>query len=114
MRQRIAAALKARRIELGWTQTQAGAVLGVSGVQWRKWEIGADRITADQLAKACEAMLLPPQVALGFDGLEWPEEDARDQAIRNAVAQLRALSDDGFRSACRLVSKIAETERPIP
>jgi transcriptional regulator with XRE-family HTH domain len=114
MRERIAAALRRRRVELGWTQTAAGAVIGVSGVQWSKFERDEDRITAEQLARACQAMGLAADEALGLTGAE-PAAPAheRDQAIRELVEKLRQLPAKSFRQASRVIRELTAEARPL-
>lgn len=114
MREQIAAALRRRRLELGWTQAAAGAVIGVSGVQWSKFERDEDRITAEQLARASMAMGLAAEEALGIAQRGAPEPAGeRDQAIRDLVAKLRRLSPRAFRDAARLIRQMAAQERPL-
>lgn len=114
MRERIAAALRRRRLELGWTQAAAGAVIGVSGVQWSKFERDEDRITAEQLARASMAMGLAAEEALGLSPQAVPEPAGeRDQSIRDLVAKLRQLSPRSFRDASRLIRQMASQERPL-
>lgn len=57
--ERIAQRLKSARRLRGYTQTQAGALLGVSPQQWQKYEAGMNRISAVSLAHFAAALQLP-------------------------------------------------------
>jgi transcriptional regulator with XRE-family HTH domain len=50
--------IRARRLELGLTQTQLGEKIGVTFQQLQKYEQGANRIGAGRLVRAAEALNL--------------------------------------------------------
>lgn len=61
----IGANIKTLRTRKGWTQAEAGEVLGVSWQQFAKYETGKNRITADALFKLARLFRIKP--ALFFE-----------------------------------------------
>ena len=56
-----------RRQELGWSQNGLAKELGVSTPQFRKYETGANRISADTLYRL--AIILDVEIGYFYDGL---------------------------------------------
>lgn len=99
----IGARIRARRTELGITQEQLAAALGVSYQQVQKYETAANRISAGRLyalARACHV-----DTSYFFDGLEGattvsglPHGGTNRTAI-DLVRNFLALEDDALRGA---------------
>lgn len=69
---KVGARIKARRREVGFSQTDLGAALGVSFQQIQKYEKGTDRISVDRLVPIAAALRVAPAWFLKELGLDQP------------------------------------------
>lgn len=67
----VGRALRARRQELGQSQSDLAAALGISFQQVQKYERGSNRISASMMYRAARAQQVTP--AYYFEGLELAE-----------------------------------------
>ena len=100
----IGARLRARRRQLGLSQTDLAGKLGVSFQQVQKYERGSNRIAASTLAVAAEALGTTVAWLIGEDGLGRDEDDELFRALAKpgAIEMLRAfngVSDSRARAA---------------
>ncbi|MFC3071214.1 helix-turn-helix domain-containing protein [Phenylobacterium soli] len=100
----IGARLRARRRQLGLSQTDLAEKLGVSFQQVQKYERGSNRIAASTLVAAAEALSTSVAGLVGEDGPARDEDDELFRALARpgAIEMLRAfntISDSRARSA---------------
>jgi transcriptional regulator with XRE-family HTH domain len=67
--------IRQARVQMGVTQSDLGAKLGVSGQQIQKYESGRDAVPLHRLLKLASICGVPPQAFLGH---EYSPADARD------------------------------------
>jgi transcriptional regulator with XRE-family HTH domain len=93
----IGARLRARRRQLGLSQTDLAGKLGVSFQQVQKYERGANRIAASTLAVAAEALGTSVAWLIGEEGLGREEDDELFRALAKpgAIEMLRAFNAVG-------------------
>ena len=122
--------LRARRNELGVTQSEIARYLGVSQQQIGKYEKGIGRIPADNLLALCERLridpgtvFLPRAVAddasiFGFadaGGASYDAGGIDDGDVRALVRAFERISDKAVRrKVLDLVTTIAESAGPLP
>lgn len=100
----IGARLRARRRQLGLSQTDLAEKLGVSFQQVQKYERGTNRIAASTLVAAAEALSTSVAGLVGEDGPARAEDDELFRALARpgAIEMLRAfnaISDSRARAA---------------
>jgi transcriptional regulator with XRE-family HTH domain len=90
----IGARLRARRRQLGLSQTDLAHKLGVSFQQVQKYERGSNRIAASTLAVAAEALSTTVAWLMGEEGLGAGEDDELFRALARpgAIEMLRAFN----------------------
>jgi transcriptional regulator with XRE-family HTH domain len=90
----IGARLRARRRQLGLSQTDLAEKLGVSFQQVQKYERGSNRIAASTLAAAAEALSTTVAWLIGEDGGGRDEDDELFRALARpgAIEMLRAFN----------------------
>lgn len=90
----IGARLRARRRQLGLSQTDLAGKLGVSFQQVQKYERGSNRIAASTLIVAAEALGTTVAWLVGEEGLGRSEDDEIFQALARpgAIEMLRAFN----------------------
>lgn len=107
----IGARLRARRRELGLSQTDLARRLGVSFQQVQKYESGANRVAASTLAAAARALETTPAWLLGEETASSPEETRLVQALaRPGALELLEAFDaiDDLRTRSALVALVRE------
>src|SRR5947209_17250934 len=77
----IGARLRARRRQLGLSQTDLAEQLGVSFQQVQKYERGANRIAASTLVTAADALSTSVAWLVGEDGADREEDDELFRAL---------------------------------
>lgn len=111
---RIGDALRARRVELGWSQRQCGEAIAVSAAQWAKFEEGRNRISAPQLRIACEAMGLSADEVLGLRPSPRPPEASElDEQARSLMQVFRDLPHRLRRELLKAARQM-QREAPAP
>ena len=80
----VGRALRARRQELGQSQSDLAAALGISFQQVQKYERGSNRISASMMFRAARAQQVAP--AYYFEGLELAEA----APLSEEAAEIRA------------------------
>ncbi len=106
------------RLELGLTQTEIGAMVGVSLQQWQKYERGLNRISPARLKSLCDATGL--QIDDMFDKAEddiTPSEDGRqDRWTIDALRLFRDFTPEVRTRVLVIVRAIADivSNRPLP
>jgi transcriptional regulator with XRE-family HTH domain len=90
----IGARLRARRRQLGLSQTDLAEKLGVSFQQVQKYERGSNRIAASTLVAAAEALSTSVSSLVGEDGGGREEDDELFRALARpgAIEMLRAFN----------------------
>ncbi|HEV2532500.1 helix-turn-helix transcriptional regulator [Phenylobacterium sp.] len=90
----VGARLRARRRQLGLSQTDLAAKLGISFQQVQKYERGANRIAASTLMIAAEALSTTVAWLVGEEGLGREEDDELFRALARpgAIEMLRAFN----------------------
>jgi len=90
----IGARLRARRRQLGLSQTDLAEKLGVSFQQVQKYERGSNRIAASTLVAAAEALSTSVSSLVGEDGAGREEDDELFRALARpgAIEMLRAFN----------------------
>lgn len=111
MREQIAELLRRRRVELGLSLKQAGAVLGISSVQYRKYEMGEDRIAAERLAVLAQAWNLSLDALLGATP-PCAADAALDREIQGVVTKLRQLPARERQQVRRVVDQLSAAVLP--
>jgi len=93
----IGARLRARRRQLGLSQTDLADKLGISFQQVQKYERGSNRIAASTLMIAAEALSTTVAWLVGEEGLGREEDDELFQALARpgAIEMLRAFNAIG-------------------
>jgi transcriptional regulator with XRE-family HTH domain len=104
LEQSIGARLRARRRQLGLSQSDLAERLGVSFQQVQKYERGANRIAASSLVAAAEALSTTVAWLVGEEGAGRDEDDElfRAMARPGAMEMLQAfnaLDDSRTRAA---------------
>jgi transcriptional regulator with XRE-family HTH domain len=95
--------IRRRRTELGLTQEQLGAALGISYQQIQKYETGANRVSAARLYELAQAFDV--DVAFFFEGLDHTDtaralpHGEHSRASIDLVRNFMALKDDSLRMA---------------
>ena len=95
--------IRKRRTELGQTQEELGAGLGISYQQIQKYETGANRISAGRLFEIASA--LDVGISYFFDGYEGDEPDeplphgGHNRAAIELVRNFLEIKDESLRSA---------------
>lgn len=90
----IGARLRARRRQLGMSQTDLAGKLGVSFQQVQKYERGSNRVAASTLIVAAEALTTTVAWLVGEEGLGRDEDDELFRALAQpgAIEMLRAFN----------------------
>lgn len=90
----IGARLRARRRQLGLTQTALAAKLGVSFQQVQKYERGTNRVAASTLVAAAQALSTSVAALVGEDSASPGEDDELFRALARpgAIEMLRAFT----------------------
>lgn len=90
----IGARLRARRRQLGLSQTDLAEKLGVSFQQVQKYERGSNRIAASTLIAAADALSTSVSSLVGEDGAGREEDDELFRALAKpgAIEMLRAFN----------------------
>jgi transcriptional regulator with XRE-family HTH domain len=93
----IGARLRARRRQLGLSQTDLAEKLGISFQQVQKYERGSNRIAASTLMIAAEALSTTVAWLVGEEGLGREEDDDLFRALARpgAIEMLRAFNAIG-------------------
>jgi len=93
----IGARMRARRRQLGLSQTDLAEKLGVSFQQVQKYERGTNRIAASTLVAAANALSTTVSGLVGEDGLGREDEDELFRALARpgAIEMLRAFNGIG-------------------
>jgi len=93
----IGARLRARRRQLGFSQSDLAEKLGISFQQVQKYERGANRISASTLMVAAEALSTTVAWLVGEEGLGREEDDELFRALAKpgAIEMLRAFNAIG-------------------
>lgn len=120
----IARRIRAIRLERGLSQTDLGALIGVTFQQIQKYEKGANRVASGRLHRLCEALEVPITFfyATAADaqdanadsidvGLEFLETAG---AVRLARAFSRIKDPDMRRTLVELAEKVAGPETASP
>ena len=111
--------IRARRTELGLTQDQLAAALGVSYQQIQKFEGGASRIAAVQLLALAQRLDVP--IAYFLPGTAADDKAPAEQGPRQRTAlqltrAFAEIKDEGVRVAiaalARAVAERAEPDAP--
>jgi transcriptional regulator with XRE-family HTH domain len=111
----VGAQLRLRRAQLGLTQIELGAKVGLSFQAVQKYETGENRISASRLYNL--ARILDVSMSYFFDGLDatvspWDAAETSQLARKEAAIVLGAyfaIMDPRLRSACLLImSRMAE------
>ncbi len=95
--------IRERRTSMGLTQQDVADALKISFQQFRKYEIGANRVSAGRLYEI--AMRLEVDVGYFFDGLEPTSEGGpigngrKDRSTIELVRDFSAIGDPALRSA---------------
>jgi transcriptional regulator with XRE-family HTH domain len=97
LEQSIGARLRARRRQLGLSQTDLAEKLGISFQQVQKYERGSNRIAASTLMVAAEALATTVAWLVGEEGLGREEDDELFRALARpgAIEMLRAFNGIG-------------------
>jgi transcriptional regulator with XRE-family HTH domain len=97
LEQSIGARLRARRRQLGLSQTDLAEKLGISFQQVQKYERGSNRIAASTLMVAAEALTTTVAWLVGEEGLGREEDDELFRALARpgAIEMLRAFNGIG-------------------
>lgn len=90
----IGARIRARRRQLGFSQTDLAQKLGVSFQQVQKYERGSNRIAASTLVMTAEALETSVAWLVGEDGIGREEDDELFKALARpgAIEMLRAFN----------------------
>jgi len=90
----IGARLRARRRQMGLSQTELAAQLGVSFQQVQKYERGANRISASTLIAAAQALTTTVGWLVGEEGIGREDDDELFRALARpgAIEMLRAFN----------------------
>lgn len=115
----IGARLKRYRIARGLSQSDLGAMLGLSFQQIQKYERGANRIGAGILLRAAHHLNQPvtaflPRGDEHDDDIALAEALASAQGVRLLAAFAAISSAKGREAAAFLVEAIAEADRVLP
>lgn len=102
--------VRQRRARLGWSSRTLGEAVGVSLQQIRRYERGADRMSAAMLIRLCGA--LGVTIAEVCDGLGWDGAESTAMPpvgrVDRLVADFVAIRDSAVRSQlARLVASMA-------
>jgi transcriptional regulator with XRE-family HTH domain len=97
LEQSIGARLRARRRQLGLSQSDLAEKLGISFQQVQKYERGSNRIAASTLMVAAEALATTVAWLVGEEGLGREEDDELFRALARpgAIEMLRAFNAIG-------------------
>ena len=90
----IGARLRARRRQMGLSQTELAGKLGVSFQQVQKYERGANRISASTLVTAASALSSSVAWLVGEEGIGREDDDELFRALAEpgAIEMLRAFN----------------------
>jgi transcriptional regulator with XRE-family HTH domain len=112
--------IRARRTELGMSQTELGGKIGVSFQQLQKYELGMNRIGAGRLQRVCEGLRVPvtffydPQPALSSDAQSNPTGLFEYLQRRDAVLLVTSfhnIREPGLRRALvEVVTRLGNAE----
>lgn len=116
LEQSIGARLRARRRQMGLSQTDLATQLGVSFQQVQKYERGANRIAASTLVAAAQALSTTVGWLVGEDGVGRDDDDElfRALALPGAIEMLRAfngIADPRTRAALLTLATEMSAER---
>ncbi|MCP1761913.1 helix-turn-helix domain-containing protein [Bradyrhizobium japonicum] len=108
---RIGQRLRTRRMEMKISQSELGAVLGVSFQQIQKYEKGVNRIGASRLVQIAEALETNTEYFIGEleSGRGHENEFGSFMATREGVAIIEAMMTINEDRVRRLVIDIART-----
>lgn len=90
----IGARLRARRRQMGLSQTELAVQLGVSFQQVQKYERGANRVSASTLVAAAQALSTSVAWLVGEEGIGREDDDELFRALARpgAIEMLRAFN----------------------
>jgi transcriptional regulator with XRE-family HTH domain len=106
----IGARIRARRRELGLSQSALGEALGVTFQQIQKYENGKNRVSGSSLMRMCEILASTPEDLLGTK----PQRNSgnavnllNDRSVRRALEAIQALPEkkrDGITRAIAILA----------
>jgi transcriptional regulator with XRE-family HTH domain len=102
----VGRALRARRKELGQSQSDLAEVLGISFQQVQKYERGANRLSASMMFKAAAAQKVHPTYY--FDGLDGSEAEPISEQAAEVRDWLSSSEAWAFGEAMR---RLAQPQR---
>ncbi len=108
--------IRQRRVELGLTQDQLAAKLGISYQQLQKYERGANRISASRLFELAACLDAAPASFFPElrDGTEELEHGGRDRPAIEIARNFARIDDDGVRAALSgLVRAVVERTEAV-
>ncbi len=103
--------VRARRRELGLSQTKLADALGVTFQQVQKYENGTNRISASRLVAIASAISMPVDTLLGATPSEYPsagELAAGDEEAMRLLQGFRRVSAPQRRALLQLLEVMAE------
>jgi transcriptional regulator with XRE-family HTH domain len=98
--------IRARRLELGLSQTQLGDLIGVTFQQIQKYEQGTNRIGASRLGQAADALQV--KVNDFFDKQSMISDSQFDDLTSDEIRLVRALNTIRDGRIRRLLVELAE------
>lgn len=94
--------IKARRQELGMTQSELGERLGIQKSAISKIERGAVvNLKRDTIARLCTVLDCTPSYLMG-----WETENEYTRQVNEAAEMLRMLSPDGLKTVLSLLQQL--------
>jgi len=106
--------IRARRMAKGMSQTELGALLGVTFQQVQKYEKGVNRVGAGRLVRVAESLDVP--VSFFFGGTDLGSEDTREILgfldTAYSLRLLRAFSRIPQGAVQRAVVELVESVAP--
>jgi len=104
--------VRARRKELGLSQTKLAEALGVTFQQVQKYENGSNRISASRLVSLAKAINMPVDTLLGTAPAEYPSASqaaAGDEVAMRLLNAFKRVSRPEQRALVQLVEAMAKT-----
>ena len=135
--QAVGSRIKARRLQLGMSQTELADAVGVTFQQIQKYERGANRTSASRILALCRVLKVTPNALLtGYDasslddrwskpfelmlltaeGQQLTKHFCRISSLalrRQIVEALGAVGDNDERIACETLKIMAELKPPL-
>lgn len=108
---KIGALIRARRLELGMSQTVLADAVGVTFQQIQKYEKGINRVAASTLIDVAAALDVRVSDLLPLPGKRGEEADAAADEAREVLASLGRLNDEGRRLVGLLARALANDAR---